>query len=192
MSTVEDFKNAPGGAIATNPYGGRAMKIYVGAWHWTTFRGNRLNDTEMELQRYTLDPAPAPTTAHEALDLAWNLAHPVKEGQYIPKGTRYVRHYQDGSLATFTATEGLTPTPRPAEYLCTMEPLPEPEPEPEPDPEPDWLDAPAVIAWSRWDDVRRVKIWSEDDGHYKSTDGVITNWQDLRDVTPLYPKGQEA
>lgn len=58
-------------------------------------------------------------------------------------------------------------------------------------PEPDWLDAPAVIAWSKWDDVRREKIWSNDEEHYKSTDGEIATWKDLRTVTPLYPKETE-
>ena len=184
MSTLEDFKNAPGGAIATSPYGGRAMKIYGGAWHWITSRGNRLNDTEMELQGYTLDPLePAPTTAHEALALAWDLAHEVEKGQSIPSGTVYLLRYGPGYLLE-VAHGARRIDSIDAENIRTLDPCL--------DPEPDWLDAPAVLAWRRWDDVRREKVWPKADECYKSTDGEIIDWTDLCDVTPLYPKGQDA
>ena len=179
MSTVEDFKNAPGGAIATSPYGGRAMKIYGGAWHWITSRGNRLNDTEMELQGYTLGPAPAPTTAREALDLAWELAHEVEKGQSIPSGTEYLLRHGPGYLLE-VAHGARRIDVIDAENIRTLDPCL--------DPVPDWYDAPAVLAWRRWDDVRREKVWSKADECYKSTDGEIIDWTDLCDVTPLYPR----
>ena len=186
MSKSEDFEKAPIGATATHKeLESRAMKLHE---NWILQQGIHVSDEEMAQQGYTLD-SPVPTTAREALDLAWNLAHPVKEGQYIPKGTRYVRHYQDGRLATFTATEGWTPTPRPAEYLRTLEPLPEPEPEPEP--EPDWLDAPAVLAHVDDHNLQQEAVFTTVDFHNRwstaKTDWTF-HWSELRDVTPLYPR----
>ena len=183
MNTMADFKNAPGGAIATSPYGGRAMKIYGGAWHWITSRGNRLNDTEMELQGYTLGPAPAPTTAREALDLAWELAHEVEEGQTIPAGTDYlVSRNGERPVIMRTTIDQLTSKAF-GTNRRTLDPLP--------DPEPDWLDAPAVLATCG---CRGIELWrphDEKDGIWVSARGEHALWSSLRDVTPLWPKENE-
>ena len=121
MNTTEDFKNAPLGAIATIPYGGRAMKIYDGERRWITSRGIRWNDKEMELRGYTLGPAPAPTTAHEALALAWELAHEVEEGQSIPSGTAYL--LRDGPGYLLEVAHGARRIDSiDAEYIRTLDP----------------------------------------------------------------------
>ena len=192
MNTTEDFKNAPLGAIATIPYGGRAMKIYDGERRWITSRGIRWNDKEMELRGYTLDPLePAPTTAREALDLAWELAHEVEEGQTIPAGTDYLVSRNGGCPATMRSGLNQRALKSDERHLRTLDPLPEPEPEPEP--EPDWLDAPAVLASDKRDDTGDCHTWiNVGDGEWVSASGEYALWSSLRDVTPLYPKGQEA
>ena len=185
MSTVEDFKNAPGGSIATSPYGGRAMKIHGGAWHWITSKGNRLTDTEMELQAYRLGPAPAPTTAREALDLAWELAHEVKECQHIPEGVRLLDRFDGNDFSVYTTLVGFTINAREALTIRTLDPLPEPEP--------DWLDAPAVLASDKRDDTGDCHTWiNVGGGEWFATRRLTTHWSTLRHVTPLYPKGQDA
>ena len=209
MNTIEEFEDAQFGRTAINSTGVRAFKGFNNYLPWviesSPFRfsneemvekGFTLDPlaTDLQLQSLTLwtdygrvhiapghDPEPAPTTAQEALDLAWELAHEVKEGQVIPVGTRYVRRSRSGGLATFTASEGWTPTPRYAVYLRTLDPLP--------DPEPDWLDAPAVLAT---DDRDRRGIFfpvADRDKYWQSAQtGLHYHWSDLTDVTPLYPK----
>ena len=114
-----------------------------------------------------------------ALDLAWELAHEVKEGQIMPVGTRYVSRSPRGGLVTLTATESWTPDPRTNE-VRTLDPLPEPEP--------DWLDAPAVLA--SMDDCSWQKVWlPRSGGKWTCTCcGAILHWSLMADVTPLYPK----
>ena len=180
MSTLKDFKNAPGGAIATSPYGGRAMKVYDGERHWITSRGIHLNDKEMVQLGYTLGPALAPTTAREALDLAWELAHEVEEGQTIPAGTDYlVSRNGERPVIMRTTIDQLTSKAF-GTNRRTLDPLP--------DPEPDWLDAPAVLATCG---CRGIELWrphDEKDGMWVSASGEHALWSSLRDVTPLYPR----
>ena len=185
MSTLKDFKNAPGGAIATSPYGGRAMKVYDGERHWITSRGIHLNDKEMVQLGYTLDPLePAPTTAHEALDLAWELAHEVEKGQSIPSGTQYLLRHGPGYLLE-VAHGARRIDSIDAENIRTLDPCL--------DPVPDWYDAPAVLASDKRDDTGDYHTWiNVGGGEWFTTRRLTTHWSTLRHVTPLYPKGQEA
>ena len=136
MSKIEDFKNAPIGATATHIEGTRAMKLGDDAGSWFTPIGSYLDEEGMVFWGYTLDQS-APTTTREALDLAWELAHPVKEGQIIPGGSRFLEFYDTG-VREYTAAFGLKITPELASITRTFDPLP--------DPKPDWTNAPAVIA----------------------------------------------
>ena len=180
MSTFEDFENAPVGATAKKEVGLVAIregdKTDYYPWMCTTY-GDWLSNDDLAERGYTLE-RPVPTTAQEAFDLTWILAYPVKEGQVIPEGMRYIRRYQSGDLATFISNESWTP--RHIDKVRTQDPLP--------DPEPYWLDAPAVLAHTDNDDTRRV--WTAcNDGQWASTRHTYTrHWQGLRDVTPLYPK----
>lgn len=130
-----------------------------------------------------------PKNSREALDLAWELAHPVKEGQHIPEGTRYVRRSQSGGLTTFTATVGWTPTRLFAGITRILDPLP--------DPEPDWLNAPAVLASHPvCADTEQIGIWipSDKDGMWEwpiQQGEFMAHWSELEDVTPLYPKEEQ-
>ena len=77
----------------------------------------------------------------------------------------------------------------------TLDPLPESGPEPDPEPEPDWLDAHAVLARHvEHATDSRPSLWVNLGdgmwGHAETTKRAET--RDLRDVTPLYPKGQCA
>ena len=133
-----------------------------------------------------------PTTAREALALAWELAHPVKEGQIIPVGTWLVERRGDEFAVGKNDYFEATANDWDVKNRRTLDPLP--------DPEPDWLDAPAVIARCGYCSL-------EDHGlqitlHGRVSNGrkwectecqTATDWSNLRDVTPLYPKeGQEA
>ena len=183
MSTIGDFDNAPTGATATHKAtGNRVMKVDGVELRWITRWGRLLTDKEVVRWGFTLDP-PAPTTVREALELAWELAHEVKPGQVIPEGTRYLLVTGSG-LKEYTTQFDFKIGFHGEPERRTLEPLP--------DPEPDWLEAPAVVAWSRWDDVRRKKVWSKVDKCYKSTDGEIVYWSNLLDVTPLYPNEKET
>ena len=184
MSKMEDFENAPFGATATHDNGSRAMKTDKVGRSWILQNKIYLDDEEMAHWNYTLDPSvSAPTTVHEALALAWELAHEVEKGQSIPSGTEYLLRHGPGYLLE-VAHGARRIDVIDAENIRTLDPCL--------DPVPDWYDAPAVLAWRRWDDVRREKVWSKADECYKSTDGDIIDWTDLCDVTPLYPKGQDA
>ena len=93
-------------------------------------------------------------------------------------------------LKEYTAASNFPTDPNDPPVLRTLEPLPDPEPEP------DWLDAPAVMA--------RLDSWEHDkldvftptgdhpDRWTKANTMWTFHWNELRDVTPLYPKGQEA
>lgn len=186
MSTIEDFENAPVGATATHDSGSRALKTDKVGESWILQNESYLSDEGMVFWNYTLDQ-PAPATAREALDLAWELAYPVKEGQVIPKGTHILR-LVGGQVRVFQNIWGLDEiAPFELPYFRTLEPLP--------DPEPDWVDALVVLArlvkaepdsppslwanlgggmWGNVETTKRAEVW------------------DLRDVTPLYPKGQDA
>ena len=190
MSTIQEFENAPVGATATSPDG---RKVYrreaetpVGAdWVLGEGDGRLWADADgLAHHKYTLGPPPAPATAQEALDLAWELGYPVKEGQVIPEGTKWMKRAA-GNVHEYTMSRGHTVTANDTYVLRTHEPLP--------DPEPDWLDAPAVKArvkgypvlftWIPVDGTRHHRWYSPVKG-----EGETFNWQDLTDVTPLYPK----
>lgn len=185
MSTTEDFEKAPVGATATDADGNRAMKMKESEQSWVTPWGFYLNDVDMG--DFTLDP-PAPTTAREALDLAWNLAHEVKEGQVIPKGARCLEVI-GSALRAYTSMHDTTISPERAPNFRTLDPLPDPEPEP------DWLDAPAVLArFDGWDhDEREVFTPTGAPNRWTraGTDWTF-HWNELRDVTPLYPKEEKG
>ena len=185
MSTIEEFEAAPIGATARSPYN-NVVKTGLSSAPWVSevrypggIRSMERHASEhLVEQGYVLDPSPVPASARDALDLAWDLAHPVKEGQVIPKGTRVVDH-SGGTVAEYIA--GGDWVPRDPANFRTLDPLPEPPP--------DWLDAPAVLAMDRWDDLGREKVWIQVDGDsYKGEDGEFRAWSELRDVTPLYPK----
>ena len=182
MSTVEDFENAPAGATAYREDIGLAMKVGDLFKSWVTPDGTYLSDVQMEIWGYRL------TSAREALDLAWKLAHPVREGQAIPKDTRYLKR-TDSGLAVFVAQFDFKVQPGIVSVVRTLEPLP--------DPEPDWQEAPAVIASTSTCPDR--KIWvpqiynPEYGGVWKCSccrDEV--HWYELVDVTPLYPNVKET
>ena len=179
MNTIEDFENAPVGATATHALWSRAMKIDDGEQCWFTPGGNRYNNGGMVFWNYTLD-RPAPTTVRDALDLAWELAHPVKPGQVIPNGTRFME-FHNSTVKECIAYGDREINLATAPITRTLEPLPEP----------DWLDAPAVLAgfdgWSH--DEREVFVPIGPHNHWIRVGSSLTSlWRDLRDVTPLYPK----
>lgn len=205
MNTVEDFKNAPVGTTATHKAtGNRAMKMDDSEQGWIIRVEDYLADEEMVSWGYTLDPiGPRPASAHEALDLAWELAHEVKPGQVIPWGTRLLK-FEGPEILAYTAQRDLKIMSEFAATLRTLDPLPESEPEPEPD----WLDAPAVMArvagWPSYHDpqvfTRGNEIgtqWVLDTKfyHWSELVGVTPqfyHWSELVDVTPLCLKGQDA
>ena len=195
MSTTEDFENAPIGATATSPDGRkiyhREKKTLVGA-DWVRGEGEAklwADADGLAHFGYKLGPAPspAPTTTQEALDLAWNLAHEVKEGQTMPSDTQYLLRQGLGynlrvSLVALSI-DGID-----AESIRTLDPLP--------DPEPDWLNAPAVLArgndWVSCADPQ-VFVRENKDGTRWVRDTRFYRWDELIDAVPLYPKeGQDA
>ena len=189
MSTIEDFKNAPIGATATREEtGSRAMKMDDVERCWVTPNGLYLDDEEMEQRVFTIEPRePAPTTAREALDLAWELAHEVKEGQVIPEGARCLTS-SDSVVREHITQHDVKIRPAHATVIRTLEPLP--------DPKPDWLDAPAVLAVH--DSYTEPSVWGKhwdqegSDGQYQSAvTAGSAHWSELRDVVPLYPKGEK-
>lgn len=122
----------------------------------------------------------APTSAQGALDLAWDLGHPVKEGQVIPKGAKWMKKVS-GNVQEYTMRQDYTITITDTYILRTHEPLSDPE----------WLDAPAVLA--AMDDCSWQKVWlPRSEGRWVCTCcGVERHWSKMNDVTPLYPKGTE-
>ena len=192
MNTVEDFENAPVGATATSRDGRhmyrREAETLAGAdWVRGEGDGRLWADAEgLAHYGYTLGPAlTAPTTAREALDLAWELAHPLKEGQYIPEGTACLARFDDGYLSYYE-TPGELITSESRFVIRTLDPLP--------DPEPDWLDAPAVLARlpRGWEPPGEHVFIRTNGGTHWKLNGLSMHWTQIRDVTPLYPKGQDA
>ena len=188
MSKIKDFENAPIGATATRANGHRAMKVNDGVRGWITPRDSRLSDRGMMIFGYVLDPS-APTSAREALamglNIAWDLAHEVKGGQLIPKGTQYLMLHNSG-LMECTAQIDFEIKPYLASIARTLDPLP--------DPEPDWLDAPAVLATHEAaHDYANPSVWAKDpfDNDRWINGPFTSHWQNLRDVTPLYQKETE-
>ena len=187
MSTFEDFENAPVGATAKKEVGLVAIregdKTDYYPWMCTTY-GDWLSNDDLAERGYTLVPS-VPTTAREALDLAWELAHEVREGQTIPKGTKYLERH-NGALREYTAFHDMNPKAGGEEWLRTQDPLP--------DPELDWFDAPAVLATQKHSNGHlNPTVWTRDpfDSDRWVTGLISTHWRDLRDVTPLYPKEDE-
>lgn len=92
-------------------------------------------DEAKEINEYDprFKPCIVVTTAREALDAAWELAHPAPKGTIIPAETPLVTRGPEG--ITFI-DEGYNFTTRVnglGDTECrTLTPLPEPEPEPEP------------------------------------------------------------
>ena len=196
MSTVEDFKNAPVGATATHKAtGNRAMKMDDSEQGWIIRVEDYLANEEMVSWGYTLDPiGPRPTSAHEALDLAWELAHEVKDWRAIPRGTRLLE-FNGSEVKAYTARREFTLHPERVPVTRTVDPLPDPKPEWIDATAPQWLDAPAVMA--------RLKSWASDhdpqvfrreteSGTQWSLDTNVYRWDELIDVTPLYLKGQDS
>lgn len=189
MSTLEEFEAAPVGATARSHYG-TGVKTTLSHSPWVcevrypggVRRTERHTSEHLVEQGYVLDPSPVPTSAREALDLAWELAHPIKAGDVIPAGTRCIQRHKGTTHWHIYDEIGDFETDVYAfETIRTLDPLPEPAP--------DWLDAPAVLAMDRWDDLGREKAWIQVDGDlYKGEDGEFRAWSDLRDVAPLYPK----
>lgn len=189
MSTIEDFESAPVGAIATNKGGDQAIKtlsMSEGNSIWMADYLAFYKPVGLEKDGFVLETLPSrPTTAREALELAWELAHPVKEGQVIPAGTRVVAR-GDGFTVGRNDYFDVTANDWDAENRRTLDPLPEPEP--------DWLDAPAVLArvdgWSSCADpqVFARHDWYDAPSEWRCNGAESYPWQDLRDVTPLYPK----
>ena len=176
---MADFEYAPVGATATNGVGSRAMKMSDIERRWILPTGVHYNDVEMVGRGYTLD-SPVPTTAREALGLAWELAHPVEEGRIIPAGMDYLVSRNGGRPATMRSGLNQRALKSDERNLRTLDPLP--------DPEPDWLDAPAVLATCG---CRGVELWQphdEKDGMWVSASGEYALWSSLRHVTPLYPR----
>lgn len=183
MSTIEDFKNAPPSATATCPDGTRAMKMDDDKQRWVTPSEVYLNNEGMVYRNYTLD-APVSTTVREALDLAWELAHEVKEGQVIPKGARCLT-VSNSEVKEYTTKHDVRIMSAHATVIRTLEPLP--------DPEPDWIDASAVTATCERCKVKTLHSPLEYGGKWECTRCQTTSTSHaLTGVTPLYPKGQEA
>ena len=187
MSTIEDFESAPIGATATHQTtGNRAMKISHPERLWFTANRTYFNDEQMRLCGYTLDSVETgPVSAREALNLAWELAHEVKEGQIIPAGTRFLE-FSNSKLKEYVAQANIEISPNFAS-VRTLDPLP--------DPEPDWLDAPAVMARVEgWVSCHDPQVFTRENktGTQWVLDTKVYRWDELIDVVPLYPKGQDS
>lgn len=192
MSTIEDFENAPVGATATHPLGSwvRVMKTDNGEESWITPNGSYFSDELIERRGYTLDQS-APTSARDALDIAWGLAHEVKEGQVIPAGTEIISVRSEIERAYGTTLVDQVADGFDELHTRTLDPLTELEPE-----LPDWLDADAVVATK--DAV--VDVWTHcirhphdgGSGWTRRDPDSCTHWTELEHVTPLYPKGQDS
>ena len=181
MSKIEDFENASAGATAINDLGHRALKTVDQKLPWTNSQDNYLWHTDMADEGYTLE-SPAPTTAREALDMAWDLAHEVKEGQVIPEGAWLVERRDNKITVEKNTFFDITVDEWGAENIRTAEPLPDPE----------WLDAPAVLAYGPATNL--LQVWvkdNQDTGYYKTITNRSVHYVALNDVTPLYPKEGE-
>ena len=191
MSKIEDFENASAGATAINDLGHRALKTVDQTLPWTNSQDNYLRNTDMADEGYTLDQS-ASTTAREAVELAWELAYEVKEGQVIPEGAWLVERRDNKITVEKNTFFDITVDEWGAENIRTVEPLP--------DPKPDWLNAPAVLALvNGWMSGANPQVFTRYDYEAAPSEWLYNGsekpfrWQDLRDVVPLYPKeGQDA
>ena len=113
------------------------MKTDDDEWSWLAPTDTHYDAEQMEDWGYTLDPS-APTTVREALDLAWELAHPVREGHVIPVGVWLVDRRYNKTTVEKNTFFNISVDEWGAKNIRTLEPLP--------DPKPDWIDAPAVLA----------------------------------------------
>ena len=195
MSTIEDFENAKTGDRAVKGSFGYVLSDDDDMVPWKIYKGGDyttstwMSSEELAKCGFTLDPSPkTPTTAREALALAWELAYPIKEWQRGESGTELIARFKDGDFKTYRAEKSFDggDVQRWAE-VRSLDPLPEPEPE-----LPDWLDADAVVACK--DTV--VDVWTHcishphDDGSgwTRRDPDSCTHWTELEHVTPLYPK----
>lgn len=187
MTTLEEFEAAPPGSTAKRAWK-RAVKTFYSETdrNWLTRGGEWISARELVERDWTLDPPPAgPATAREALDLAWNLAHPIKIGQTIPDGTEYLRRWtNDATPATYPAHGQIeVDSEKHVARVRTLDPLPEPAP--------DWLDAPAVLANEPGTGKRGVFIPTDKDTgkHWAVVFSALSyHWSELENVIPLYPK----
>ena len=179
MSTIEDFENAPIGALAYCDDEGMALKVEEPEQTWVVPDGRYLSNVSMEIWGFRL------MSARVALDLAWKFAYPVREGQEIPKGTRYLQvHTSTSGLAEFVAQFDFKILPEVVSVVRTLDPLPDPESE--------WLDAPAVLAATSMCPDRKVWV-PESGGVWRcSCCRDELHWYELVDVTPLYPLNEEV
>lgn len=191
MSTIEEFEAAPVGAIARSHYQ-TFVRTNLETTPWVgevRYPGGvrsmeRVSADYLAEQGFTLDPTLAvPSTAREALDLAWDLAHPVKEGQVIPANTETIL-ISDASLHMTSEGWDQVVEPGLVGILRTLDPIPAP----------DWLDAPAVLARvDGWSSCADPQVFARHDYHdapseWRYNGSESYPWQELRDVTPLYPK----
>lgn len=186
MIKIEDFENAPVGATATHPEGARAMKIDDGEQSWITQTGLHVSNEHVWGLVYTLDSfEPSPASTREAVELAWELAHEVKEGQVIPVGTWLVDRRDNKIIEEKNTFFNIAVDEWGTENIRTAEPLPDPEPEP------DWHDAPAVLARLDERDRDELEVFIPTGAPNRwtraNTDSTF-HWNELRDVTPLWPK----
>lgn len=192
MSTLEELKNAPVGSIARLP---NTANIMVKGdpdleYPWTDLLNAPCTSEEIADLGFSLDPmpTPAPTSAREALDLAWSLAHPVKEGQVIPEGT-WVMHADlddDGAMEVYKTGPGILEPHKEVGMIRTIDPLPAPLPK--------WTKAPAVLARHKDShDHLNQSVWAKAsfDSDRWVTGIASAHWSNLRNVTPLWPKGQD-
>ena len=186
MTTIEEFKNAPVGSIARRPGCPVAVKIT----DLPTSKGNwddglvKMTVEMLVDYDYALDPA-HPSTAREALDLAWELAHPIKAGDVIPAGTRCIQwHKGTNNWHIYDEVGDFETDAYALGTIRTLDPLP--------DPLPDWLDAPAVIARVAPHLFRQAAVFtptSDNPGRWTRAESTWTvHWSALTDVTPLWPR----
>ena len=171
------MENAPAGATATLGWT-RAVKTFYDETdrNWLTRGGEWVSAEEMVERRFTLDPSPAPATARDALDLAWELAHPAPVGRIIPACTPYLYRVADDQVVVVVSAGDFFVSEEAVECRTI---------------DPNWLDAPAVLATCPNYNGGGPAIYSPrvaSDRWSCSECGEHARWQDLRDVTPLYPK----
>lgn len=116
-----------------------------------------------------------PKTSREALALAWELAHRLKDGQLIPAGTECMVRFEDGDIRSYTTRTDDTAqeSKYPGQETRTFEPLP------------DWLSAPAVHATCGCHGTELWQPHNAKDGLWVNMRGEHAHWTSLRDVTPL-------
>lgn len=129
MTTLEEFKAASIGTVATNG-DARAVKVTDAGGRrndWVDAYG-RVSYDDLACSDYTII-AQGPMSAREYLEEAWEAAYPVPEGAVIPAGTPYILRTSTGSIGYYAhGAAEVIPSPV-AQSHRTLEPLPEPEPE---------------------------------------------------------------